>query len=290
MSKATVSRALRNRPGHAEETKRRIIAAAKRMGYEAHPIMSAVMSSVRFKRASHFSAVIAEIHCQPWNHKRGGNMTVLRENIHAQAKKLGYGINEFNWYEPGMSQRRLLEIIRARGIRGVIFEYFMESEVDLAALSFDDLAVVSIGGALLKPKFHRVEVNHYGNLLKTIRLLRQRGYRRFGLVIPDIYEKSSDFKREAALYSASQMMDVDNPIPVFHQNADQHDTALARWLKRYKPDCILGVGANLPEKLAQLGYSCPDRIGFAHLGWHYSYKGSAGINPGIRAGVDGEGR
>jgi DNA-binding LacI/PurR family transcriptional regulator len=279
VSKATVSRALRNLPGHKSETKARIIAAAKALGYEAHPIMSAVMSSVRFKRSSLISPVLAEIHCQPRDYDREGNPASLRRSIHEQAAKLGYRVDEFNWHEPGMSPHRIMGIIRARGIRAVIFEHFMEREVDLSGLDLSGLAMVAIGGAVLYPKLHRIEVNHYGNLIKVIRILQARGYRRFGVIIPRIFERSSDFKRSAALHSDDLNIPREDLIPMFQREREGDLGDLARWLKRYKPDCVLGVGKEIPSQLEALDHAFPERIGYAHLGWHSSYVNIAGMNP-----------
>lgn len=282
VSKATVSRALRDLPGHKAETKEKIIAAAKELGYESHPIMSAVMSSVRFKRTSLISPVIAEIHCQPWDYDREGNPDSLRRSIHRQAEALGFRVEEFSWYEPGMKPRRLLDIIRARGIKAVIFEHFMEREVDLSDLDLEGLAMASIGGALLNPKLHRVEVNHYGNMIKLIKKLQARGYRRFGVVIPKIFEQSSDFKRSAALHSEDLNIAPQDLIPIFfrHGTYSQRDMDdFAKWLKKYQPDCVLGVGKDIPEKLDELGYAQPEKVGYAHLGWHSTYEGFAGMSP-----------
>lgn len=279
VSKATVSRALRNLSVHTDETRDRIIAAAKSLGYESHPILSAVMSSVRFKRTSLISPVIAEIHCQPWDYDREGNPASLRRSIHQQAERQGYRVAEFHWYEPGMTPQRLMGIIRARGIRAVIFEHFMEREVNLEGLDVSGLAMVSVGGAVLHPKLHRVEVNHYGNLLQAIKILQDRGYRRFGVMIPAIFEQASDFKRGAALYSENLRIKKSDQIPVFQHDPTEDLTRLDRWLKRYRPDCVLGVGKDIPERLHRLGYQFPNDIGYAHLGWHSSYGSLAGMNP-----------
>ncbi len=279
VSKATVSRALRGLPGHKAETIGKIIVAAKALGYESHPIMSAVMSSVRFKRTTLVSPVIAEIHCQPWDHDREGNPSSLRRSIHEQAEKLGYRVDEFHWYEPGMNPNRIMGIIRARGIRAVIFEHFMEREASLEQFDLSGLAMVSIGGAMLRPKLHRVEVNHYGNMIKAVKILQARGYRRFGVIIPRIFERSSDFKRSAALHSEDLNIPQRDIIPMFHREHNDDLAELAKWLKRYKPDCVLGVGKEIPAQLKALGYSFPDRVGYAHLGWHSSYTNIAGMNP-----------
>jgi DNA-binding LacI/PurR family transcriptional regulator len=234
---------------------------------------------VRFKRTSLASPVIAEIHCQPWGYDREGNPASLRSSIHEQAARLGYGVDEFYWNEPGMSPQRLLGIIRARGIRAVIFEHFMQPEVDLTALDLSELAMVAIGGAVIRPKLHRVMVNHYGNLLKAVRILKERGYRRFGVIIPNVFEHSSDFKRSAALHSEDLRIPQKDIIPMFHRERSDDLVELSKWLRRYKPDCVLGVGKEIPAQLRQLGYSFPEDFGYAHLGWHSSYSGIAGTNP-----------
>ncbi len=278
VSKATVSRALRGLPGHKKETREKILKVAEELGYEPHPIMSAVMSNVRFKKTSQYSPVLAEIHCQPWERKLGYNMQVLRDRLHEQAARLGYKVEEFHWYEPGMNPERLLQIIRARGIKGIILEHFMESEVHLD-LDFQDLAIVTIGGALKRPKLHRVEPNHYSNLLKAIKELRRRGYRRFGVAIPKLFEDISDFKREAALHISHQREDKGKRIPIFLMEDNQSLAGLEEWIETYQPDCILGTGRELPKKLKTLDLLDTEKIGFVHLGWHPSYKGMAGMEP-----------
>jgi len=278
LSKATVSRVLRNVPGHKEETRQKILKAAEELGYTSHPIMSAVMSSVRFKKTSQYSPIIAEIHCQPWGRKRGWNMEVLRKHIHQQAKNLGYRVEEFHWFDPEMKPKRLMQIIRARGIRGVILEHFMEQQIELD-VDISDLAVVSVGGGFHSPRLHRVEVNYFGGLLTAIDKLRFYGYHRPGVVLPKFFETMSDFKREAALYLAHQKMDSKDRIPIFHMEDDMPFEGLKTWLDRFQPDCILGVGRTLMKALESMDYRFPKDIGFAHLGWHSSYEGIAGVNP-----------
>ncbi len=279
VSKATVSRALRGLPGHKQETRDKILKAAQELGYESHPILSALMSSVRFKKTSDFSPVIAEVHCQPWKRDLGDNMVSLKKNIKDQATKLGYNVEEFHWFDPDMPPKRLLDILRARGIRGVLLEYFTESRVDLTEYDFSQFAVVSIGGAAIRPRFHRVEPNHYSNLIKSIRTLQERGYQRFGVMIPKFFEKPSGFKRDAALYSVHNTIAEENRVPMYQMEEEHNFSGFEEWMETHQPDCILGVGEDIPIKLESLGYRIPERVGYAHLGWHSSYKGMAGMNP-----------
>jgi LacI family transcriptional regulator len=278
LSKATVSRVLRNVPGHKAATRKKILKAAEELGYTSHPIMSAVMSSVRFKKTAQFSPVIAEIHCQPWGRKRAWNMEILRKHIHKQANNLGYRIEEFDWFDPEIKPKRLMQIIRARGIRGVILEHFMEQKIHLD-IDISDLAVVSVGGGFHSPRLHRVEVNYFGGLLTAIDQLRTYGYRRLGVALPKFFETMSDFKREGALHIAHQNMHPEDRIPIFHMEEDKPFKGLKDWMTTYQPDCVLGVGRTLLKRLDEMGYRFPEDLGFAHLGWHSSYKHLAGVNP-----------
>lgn len=278
LSKATVSRVLRGLPGHKEATRQKIIKVADELGYSSHPIMSAVMSSVRFKKTAQFSPVIAAIHFQPWGEKRGWNMEVLRQRIHQQADNLGYKVEEFSWFDPDMKPERLMQIIRARGIRGVILEHFIQQKIHIK-VDLSDLAVVSVGGGFLSPLLHRVEVNYFGGLLIALEKLRSYGYKRPGVALPTFFETMSVFKREAALYIAQQDMEEENRIPILHLEDEDKMRELEEWFKEFKPDCILGVGEGLMEKLGKMSYRFPDDIGFAHLGLQSDLKGIAGVNP-----------
>ncbi|MEM9159324.1 MAG: LacI family DNA-binding transcriptional regulator [Verrucomicrobiota bacterium] len=277
-SKATVSRVLRNQPGHSVKTREKILKVAEEMNFSLNPIMSAVMSNVRFKKSSNFSPVIAQVHCQPWNRKRGWNMEALREKIREQATQLGFTVEEFNWFDPEMKPKRLLQILEARGIRGVILEHFMESDVKLD-IDFSNFSVVSIGGTLQQPRFHRIEVNHYSAVLNAVSILRKRGYRRCGLAIPALFEKLSDFKREAALYIANRALPQEDQIPIYFIDEEATFEGFKEWIDTYSPECVLGAGRAVSRKLESLGYTFPDKMGFVHLGWHSSYTGLAGMNP-----------
>lgn len=279
VSKATVSRVLRGLPGHKKETREKVILAAKELGYESHPILSALMSSVRFKKTSDYSPVIAEVHCQPWKRYLGDNMVSLKTNVHHQAAKLGYKVEEYHWFDPEMTPKRLLNILWSRGIRGLILEYFMESNVDLTDLDLSRFAIVSIGGATIAPKFHKVEVDHYGNLIKSINTLKERGYKRFGVMIPKLFEVPSGFKRDAALYSVHNTIDENDRIPMYQMEGIDNFSGFESWIEKHQPDCILGVGEDIPKKIESMGYSIPESVAYAHLGWHSSYTGMAGMNP-----------
>ena len=100
-----------------------------------------------------------------------------------------------------------------------------------------------------------------------------------GVIIPNIFERASDFKRSAALHSDDLNIAPEDIIPLFHRDQEDDSDKLKAWLDRHQPDCVLGVGKDIPQQLQSLGYHSPQTGGYAHLGWHSSYQGFAGMNP-----------
>ena len=280
VSKATVSRALRNLPGLSEPVRTRILDTARRLGYVKHPLISAMMSDVRFKKTSTFSPVVALLHCLPWERAKDLhiNMRLLRQKAREHASNLGYSLEEFYLKEPGMTPKRMIEIIKARGIRGIIFEHFFENDVKLD-IDLSEFASVAIGFTLTSPNLHRVVVDQYNGLLLAIRKLQILGYRRMGVVIPGLNESFTNFKREAALHIAHQSMPESDRIPILIYSNRPNQSVFKKWLDEYKPEVILAMHIDLLDRLQDLGYRIPDDIGFVHLGWHKSYTSCAGIAP-----------
>ncbi len=280
VSKATVSRALRNLPGLSEPVRSRILDTARKLGYVKHPLISAMMSDVRFKKTSTFSPVVALLHCMPWEKAENLhlNIKLLRDKAKEHASNLGYSVEEFYLNEPGMTPKRMLDIIKARGIRGIIFEHFFESDVRLE-IDLSEFASVAIGFTLKSPNLHRVVVDQYNGLLLAIEKLKSLGYKRMGVVIPGLNETFTNFKREAALHVAHQATPQSDRVPMLIYSVDVDEKTLRNWLQDHEPDVILSIHNEIPTRIKALGFRIPEDIGFVHLGWHKSYMDWAGIAP-----------
>ncbi|MEM9158403.1 MAG: LacI family DNA-binding transcriptional regulator [Verrucomicrobiota bacterium] len=278
LSKATVSRALRGLPGQSEETRQRILEEAKRQGYTQHPLISALMSDLRFKKSSHYSPVIALIHCLPWGIKIHGNITIFKDAARKHAESLGYTIEEFFINDPDMSPKRLIGILKARGIRGAIFEHFWKSDVELD-IDLSEFAAVAINFTLKKPDLHRVVSDQYGNVLLAIEQLQNRGYKRIGLSIPLMNESFTNFKREAALHVAHQQMKEEDRIPMHILRPKSSRESFEKWIRDHKPEVVLSIDPHTPKIIEEMGLEVPKDIGFVHLGWHPELDAFAGIDP-----------
>ena len=277
VSKATVSRALRGLPGQSESTREKIAEAAQELGYVRHPLVAALMSDLRYKNASSFSPVIALVHVTEWDGTLALNMAEFRDATKKHADKLGYSIEEFNLSDPNLTPARLVRILEARGIRGVIFEHFLNRN-QVIELDLSQFASVAIGFPLNSPYLHRICADQFSAVFMAIEKLRSLGYRRFGFAIPALNESFTYFTREAALRAAQRSLPEEDRIPMLTLPKD-YSEIFVEWVQEHQPDVVLSIRPEIPDLLSDMGLRIPQDIAFAHLAWHRSYKNLGGINP-----------
>jgi len=207
VSVSTASRALRGEQRVRPETRQRVEAAARDMGYQPHPYVSAQLAAVRRGRMPKVQAALAYL----WERGRAdqGFETQLAlpygpgRRFHSAceaAQQRGYRVEAFRLMEAGRSSRRLQEILHSRGIRGVIFDaphYFLrESGFDVSAfqcISFEELDPEAV--EVVRPDFFR-------DLMHAFLELWERGYRRIGFLSFDSGSTSSLFARSAGFHHA----------------------------------------------------------------------------------------
>jgi len=264
-------------PGQSEETRQKIADAAKELGYTRHPLVAALMSDLRYKSASGFSPVIALVHVTKWDGTLALNMAKFRDAARKHAEKLGYSIEEFTLSDPDLSPSRLISILEARGIRGVIFEHFLNRN-QVIELDLSQFASVAIGFPLNSPYLHRICADQFSSVFLAIERLRTLGYRRFGLAIPALNESFTYFTREAALQAVQSSIPEEDRIPMLTLPKDFFDV-FKEWVQKYNPDVVMSIRPEIPDLLSEIGKRVPQDIAFAHLAWHDSYKNLGGIDP-----------
>ncbi|HEY8966041.1 MAG TPA: LacI family DNA-binding transcriptional regulator, partial [Candidatus Methylacidiphilales bacterium] len=122
LSKNTVSLALRNSPQIPAATRERIAKAARRLGYRKNPTVSHLMAVLRSDRSPRFQANLAVINAHQDRDAFRSHPTIptYLEGCRRRARDLGYGIESFWLHDPELDGPRLLRILRARGIRGIV--------------------------------------------------------------------------------------------------------------------------------------------------------------------------
>ncbi|MBK1879754.1 LacI family DNA-binding transcriptional regulator [Pelagicoccus mobilis] len=279
VSKTTVSRVLRNHPNHNRETRKRILDVAEELGYRPNPLVSALMTDLGHHRGGKKEQALALglIHCLPYKKKLAIQMIELRESLREQAGKQGYDLEEFYLNEPGMTPKRLIEIINARGIQGVIFEHFWvpvkRLDVDLSNLS-----AVAIGRSMMNPSLHRIDTDHYQAMAIAAEKLLERGYRRIGLVNTLPTESIIGYRREAAFKQvASLYPSIDSASIYTPRTISELEEGFQAWFEKHKPQVVASQHMQLYRTMKKIGLRVPEDVGFVHLDMQKDLDGFAGL-------------
>jgi LacI family fructose operon transcriptional repressor len=186
VSVATVSMALRNDPRVAPATRQKVRAMAAEMGYERSPYVSALMAQVRRGKTGG-RGTLALVDC--WAGRQLEQVDGFRQllrGIEREASSLGYLIERFvlNRGERCVSQQRLLGILEARGIPGLLIPP-IPVDWHWERLPWDNLAVVAMSKSQREPPFDRVVQDHSAMARQSVQWLYQEGYERPCLLIDE---------------------------------------------------------------------------------------------------------
>jgi DNA-binding LacI/PurR family transcriptional regulator len=264
VSPSTVSLALRDSPLVAAETRQRIRALAEEVGYRMNPLVAAHMRSRRRPQAGVSAPVLAIVDTQRRRHGWRDNPTSMVRRMlvgaKAQAEARGYETREFWLHEPGMSHARFGAMLRARGIHGVLLGPSSDLQLDLE-LPWDWFSVVRLGSARVKPKLHRVVVDHYHIGMLAAQQAYALGFRRPLLVMRDRFSATHDRRIEAGLRMACdhlpdmRLLDV----PVLASEPDR--ATVMAWFREQRPDVFIdNAEHNVLDHLRASGVRVPNDV------------------------------
>jgi LacI family transcriptional regulator len=177
-----------------------------------------------------------------------------------RAADLGYKIEVFWLHEPGMTSRRITEILIARNIQGLLFIPQPRSRAHLR-LDWDKFSAVTLGPTLSSPPLRLVDNDHFRSMTILMRQIKRLGYRRPGFVCNSRVNNSVDRTWEAS-FRVYQSLPLDKQIPSFIQQPWTLKE-FKRWYKTYLPDVIVSQDAIILSWLRELGLDVPADVGFA---------------------------
>jgi LacI family transcriptional regulator len=183
LSHTTVSDALRGVGRVDPVTAERVRAAAEAAGYRRNPLAAAVMSELRRSRGGTFRGVLAalDVH-EPGRVPHGAFHTLLIEGARERGAELGFKLEEFEVGVDGLSVVRLDQILKSRGINGVLLLPAWYAP-DWTDLDWPQYSAIYTDYVIERPPLHSICCNHYRSFLSVLNRLAQRGYRRPGLYI-----------------------------------------------------------------------------------------------------------
>ncbi|MFA5687567.1 MAG: LacI family DNA-binding transcriptional regulator [Kiritimatiellales bacterium] len=274
VSVMTVSLALRNSPRLSAETRENVQAIAKKLGFMPDPALQALATYRTGKQKKNFTGVIAYIN-------NSTKPSVVRGKTHHQkifagatagATTLGYKVEEFWLRAPELSPQRAADVLRARGIQGLILGPQEKSNTVIEGFDWSEFSVVTYGFSLRAPRFNVVATETFKAMLICMKKLQAAGYRRPGLIIFDDQDTRTQNRYSGAYCASWEMISKSRKLPKIFRDFDLNPVKLKQWIERYKFDAIIGARHRIQLQLEKLGYRIPDDIGFAcPFGIHRNY-------------------
>ncbi len=264
ISTTAASFALRNRPGVSKATRERVQRIARRLGYAPDPRIVSWMARMQEAKSRELLPIAwlnTDQEEDSW-HKYKFHTPYL-EGARERALELGYRIEEIWTREPGMTMRRISQILYQRGIEGVIVTYPARH----LRLKWDRLACVALEGALLAPRLHRVMSDGNYNLLLALKILRRQRYRRIGICLTEEVDQfTQHVLRSTAHHFVSTLPKTDRIPPLFFAEWEPlGERQLTTWIRSHRPEVIVGSSSSLLDLVKATGVRVPQDVGIVHL-------------------------
>lgn len=283
VSAMTVSRVLRNFPRVATDTRRRVLQAAKKLGYSPDPHMARLMARVRSFRLRRADAVIALVRDEiPGDELLDhAYQYVALDDIRIRAARHGYRAEEFRLDRTRVSASRLAQILETRGIEGLIISPQSSHSIGME-LDYSRFAAVTLGYGLTHPALHRASTHMTRGIQQATAELTARGYRRIGLAITQWIDNRSDHTYQGAMLTYQQQVAPRDRVPLLlfpENNLAQEYEVFRKWFLRHRPDVVISFDSYVPEWLTEkLGRRIPEQVGMVVHDWAERHFNFAGID------------
>ncbi len=269
VSQATVSLCLANHPRIPSETREKIQAVALSLGYQPNPYVAALMRSRRRGKPLPGRPVLAIVcaygTADGWRRSASRTVREIFEGVMAQAEARGYRGEEVWLRRDGMSDSRFSEILRARGIQGLVLGP-LDDGARCPELAWKEFSAVRIGMPMREAPVRTICHDNYYASMVAVEECLQLGYRRPGLVIRRRHSDLLQRRWESGFTAAVAAGQVPAAIPplVLEQWSDA--VAFNAWYATHKPDALISPDHDAVAKLAAgLRLSVPRNLGIASL-------------------------
>jgi DNA-binding LacI/PurR family transcriptional regulator len=279
LSHTTVSEALRNCPRVSPATRDRVVKAAAEAGYQYNPLASALMSEMRKSKGGAFRGVLALLDVDGASKRlAAGNLfhRAMARGAAERAAELGFKAEIFSLDQEKMSLKRLDTVLQSRGIAGV-FVLPISEEPDLSQFDWSRYAAVYSDYMIRKPSLHTVCSNHYRSMLLVLDRLKERNYRRPGLVMRKAHDERLLYRWQASFQAYRQNKQVFEDCPPLLV-PDLEKGEFMRWFEQAQPDVVLCHDPIVLEWMKAANAEVPATHGFCCLNTSTTAVPCAGLN------------
>jgi LacI family transcriptional regulator len=261
---STVSLALRDSPRLPGETRVRVQAMAREMGYVHDPVLDALLAYRDSARRRNRPPVLGYVTSWAMPLDEIPHHRFYWRGARRRAEELGFRLEHFSLATPGMTDVRLGKILAARGITGVVLSSF---ETGSAEVSFDwnQFAGVRIEMQPVLPALSTTAVDHVRAIVEAVRQAVALGYRRPGFMLGhDWSELVEDHWKMGFLWAQHEWLPPDDRLPVFLFHADwkhfPRSYHFRSWYTDNRPDVLIGPQFHIEARLGDLNLSVPGSV------------------------------
>lgn len=282
-SRSTVSRVLSNHPGISETTRRKVKSIAEELGYQKNSLVSMLTAQLRASKAKSSKLTIAYlIDGTPESCASIVSPVLHRytQGLIKRANELGYGVDPIYRQERGMTAAKIQNLLRARGIRGLLIGP-RKSPLGHLSLKWENFAAVSVAHALPRLNIHYSTPAHFQNIGIALRKISKLGYRRIGFAVSQRTDRWASLEFSARYTLFSQETPPELRIPVFTAfglDMEEDIRGFKQWFSLHRPEIIIHAAATIPYCMNVLGIEAPRDVALCDLMLPTNENSSSGID------------
>jgi len=267
VSKNAVSYALKEgHRGVSAATAERIREKAREMGYKRDPDLSRLARKLgRAHQPEGIQAELPFVVPIPAKEKIGKPLFFM-EMCQAHAQRNGYHLKPYYIGPDHYSVARVQQVWESRGIQGVLM--FNPSDPYWEALDpfdWDRFSWVTFSETMQDPRLHQLNWHFRQALDLCFLKLRQKGYRRIGMVMQEYYDSIIGHAGMCAVTLHHDRVPKKERVPWlrhrYRLDSPEGTQELSEWLQKVNPDAIVGHNQCL-SLLQQLGMGVPEEVAF----------------------------
>lgn len=241
VSLSSASYALRGSNEVSANTRAKVRKVAKKIGYNRHPMVAALMSQVRGKKIKSFQGTLAYIYSSTfsWSIEKDPYFAgAVYRGAHMQAKSMGFKMEVFRIGPDHKNVSDLKSVFYNKGIDGILIGPLQDKNT-LFNLDLSQFSAVAIGFSLINPNLHRVAPDTFSGMLRVMDELKLLGYARPGFVlhqrnIPE--QVLTNFLAAFQFRLGTNFKPESNSILQMKSGEWKY---LHEWYDHYKPDVVI---------------------------------------------------